>query len=397
MTKPLTDITITNLKPRPVRYEVPDGGAHGLRVIVQPSGHKSFAVRYPNAAGRRRKLTLPAGITLAAARKLAADALLAVSQGKDPATAKQAARQDARASVDDTVERLAYQFIEQYAKRQTRQNSWRQTVYCFRNDVVPAWGKRLVHEITRRDVRDLLDGIAADRPVMANRVRGVLSKFFGWLAERDVIAASPMIGVRAVTKEVPRERTLSDDELVRLWRAADKIGGGAGACIRVLMLTGQRRGEIAALKWSEVDGDVLVLPAERMKGKSSHIVPLSAQAAAIIDAMPRVGEYVFGKVPVNHWHRVKDELDAHMGDTPKFVVHDIRRGAASGMARIGIAIPVIERLLAHKSGTFKGVVGIYQKHSFLPEMTAAVQRWADHLDRLVGGKGAKVVKLARRR
>jgi integrase len=396
MARALTDITIANLKPRSVRYEVPDGSARGLRVVVHPSGAKSFAVRFRNAAGRARKLTLQPGVSLAAARKLAADALLEVAQGKDPATAKQATRGAVRAQVDDTVERLAYQFIEQYAKRHTRENSWRQTVYVFRNDVLPAWGKRTVHEITRRDVRDLLDAVAGDRPVMANRVRGVLSKFFAWLCERDVLTASPCVGVRAPTKEVARERVLSDSELHRLWLATEVVGGTAGACVKLLMLTSARRSEIANLKWGEVDGDLLVLPAARMKGKSAHIIPLSTQAAAIIAALPRVGDYVFGKTPVGHWHRIKPELDAHMGDAAPWVIHDIRRSVATGMAKLGIAIPVIERLLAHKTGTFKGVVGIYQRHSFLPELSVAVQRWADHIDALVSGKPAKVVKLRRR-
>jgi integrase len=396
MTKALTDIAIARLKPRPVRYEVPDGGARGLRVIVQPSGRKSYAVRYRNVAGRARKLTLPPGITLAAARKLAADALLDSAQGKDPATAKQAARQTTRAQVDDTVERLAARFITEHAKRNTRPNSWRGTIYAFRNDVLPAWGRRTVHEITRRDVRELLGRIAVERPVMANRTRSAISKFFGWLAEQDIIVASPCVGVRAPTKEIPRERVLSDDELRRMWLACEAIGGAVGACVKLLMLTAARRSEIANLKWSEVDGDLLMLPAERMKGKVAHIIPLSTQAAAIIAAQPRVGAYVFGKTPVGHWHRIKPELDQHVATREPWVIHDVRRSVATGMAKLGIAIPVIEKLLAHKSGTFKGVVGIYQRHSFLPELSVAVQRWADHIDQLVGGKPAKVVKMPRR-
>jgi integrase len=396
MSKTLTDIAIQNLKPRTVRYEVPDPGARGLRVVVQPSGRKSFAVRYRNAAGRARKLTLPGGITLAAARKLAADALLEVAQGRDPGSAKQDARRDARSTVDDTVERLATQFIDQHAKRKTRENSWRATAGIFRTIVLPAWGWRTVHEIRRRDVIDLLEKIAADRPIMANRTKAALSRFFRWLADRDVLSASPCVGIAAPARETPRDRTLNDDELLRLWRAAEAIGGPAGICIKLLILTGQRRSEIGGLRWSEVDGDLLVLPAERMKGRVSHVVPLSTQAAALIAAMPRVGAYVFGHAPLGHFDRIKRELDACMGDIPKWVTHDIRRSTASGMARIGIAIPVIEKLLAHKGGSFRGVAGTYQRHSFLPEMGAAVQKWGDHIEQLVTGKPVKVVKLRSR-
>jgi len=400
--KALTDIAVQNLKPRAKRYEVPDPSARGLRVVVQPSGRKSFAVRYRNAAGRARKLTLPAGITLAAARKLAADALLEVAQGRDPGTTKREARRTASAREDATVERLAKQFIEQHAKRKTRENSWRATVGNFNNFVLPAWRHRSVHDITRRDVIELLDKVAVDRPVAANRTKAAVSKFFNWLAARDVIAASPCAGVPLPSKEIPRARVLNDEEIRRLWLACDAIGGGPGACIKLLMLTGQRRGEIARLKWNEIDGDALALPAERMKGHAPHIVPLSTQAAAIIASMPQIvpqvpqpADYILGRSPI-HFGRIKRQFDAHMGTTPKWVIHDLRRSVASGMARIGIPVPVIEKILAHKSGTFRGIVGVYQRHSFLPEMAAALQKWGDHIEQLVTGKPAKVVKLPRR-
>jgi integrase len=327
--------------------------------------------------------------------------MLEVAQGHDPATTKQEARRGARSRADDTVERLADQFIEQHAKRKTRRNTARATAAAFRNDVLPSWGSRSVHDIARRDVIELLEKIAADRPILANRIKAVLSKFFGWLCERDVIAASPCVGVKPPSKEVVRDRVLSDDELRRLWVASEAVGGPAGAYTKLLILTGQRRSEIASLKWSEIDGDVLALPAERMKGKQAHIVPLSTQAAAIIASMPKIApqvprpdDFVLGRALGWHFHHVKQALDAHMGDTPKWVIHDIRRSVASGMARIGIAVPVIEKILAHKSGTFRGIVGTYQRHSFLPEMAAAMQRWGDYIEDLVSGrKAAKVVRL----
>src|SRR5262245_34248420 len=397
MSKTLTDIAIENLKPRAVRYEKPDPGARGLRVVVQPSGRKRFAVRYRNAAGRARKLTLPAGITLAAARKLAADSLLEVAQGRDPGTAKRHARRSAGARADDTIERLADQFIEKHAKRHTRPASIRATEGAFRNIILPAWGRRTVHEIARRDVIELLDGVAADRPILANRTRAVLSRFFGWLCERDIIAASPCVGVKPPSAETVRDRVLDDNELRRLWLASDAVGGNAGAYTKLLVLTGQRRSEIAGLKFSEVEGDALALPAARMKGKQAHVVPLSSQAAAIIAAQPKVDDFVLGGWRwAGNSHHVKRALDAHMGKIPKWVIHDIRRSVASGMARIGVPVPVIEKILAHRSGTFRGIVGTYQRHSFLPEMGAALQKWGDHIERLVGGKSAKVVKLRRR-
>ena len=184
-------------------------------------------------------------------------------------------------------------------------------------------------------------------------------------------------------------------ELRRLWLACDAIDGPAGACIRLLILTGQRRSEIADLKWREVKGNLLELPGPRMKGHEPHIVPLSAQAAAIIASLPRTGDYVFGTAPVVHFDRIKRELDEHMGNAPHWVLHDIRRSVASGMARIGVMVPVIEKILAHRSGTFRGIVGTYQRHSFVPEMAAALERWSAHLERMVSGKAADVIRIGR--
>src|SRR6516165_9702595 len=278
--RPLTDITITNLRPRAAPYEVPDPGARGLRVVVYPTGRRSFIVRYRNAAGRTRKLTLAAGVTLAAARKLAADAMHEVAQDRDPATTKQAARRGARSRADDTIERLAAQFIELHAKKKTRENSWRATDGIFRNIIVPAWGKRSVHDIRRRDVIELLEAVAADRPIMANRTKAAASRFFRWLADRDVIEASPCIGIAAPAPERTGERLPADGEPARLWRATEAVGGREGACYRLLMLTGLRRSEAAKLPRAEVDGsDMIAIGAARMKGKRAHTLPLSTQAA----------------------------------------------------------------------------------------------------------------------
>jgi integrase len=415
--KALTDLGIQKLKPRAVRYEVPDPGARGLRVIVQPSGRKSYAVRFRNAAGRARKLTLPTGITLAAARKLAGDALLEVAQGRDPVHTKRAGRASAKEAAAraerDTVAALAEQFTEQHVRRHLRPASIRATEAAFHNIILPAWGGRSVHDITRRDVLDILDSVVVDRPILANRLKAVLSKFFNWCASRDVIKASPVVGVASPSREIARDRVLPDDELRRLWGAAETVGGNAGshacevlernrliaaACayVKLLILTGQRRGEIGSLRWTEVGDDALSIGAERMKGKQAHVVPLSTQAAAVIQSMPKQDEFVLGAALRWHYHHVKDALDAQLGDVPEWVVHDVRRSVASGMARIGISVPVIEKILAHRSGTFRGIVGTYQRHSFLPEMAIAAQKWADHVERLVSGKVARVVKLQRR-
>jgi integrase len=402
MAKPLTTKRIENLKASAARQEVPDGGCRGLYHIVQPSGRHAWAVRY-RFNGKPRKLTLDSGLTLAEARKAATAALHELERGHDPAALKfdaQAKAEKAAAErAGDTVDNLAAQFIERYAKKKTRQNSWRQAEHVLNNIVIPAWSGRAVHDVTRRDIRELVEGVAEDRPVMANRVLAHLSKFFNWLLERDVIQASPCAGIKSPTKEHARERVLDDSEIRRLWLACDAIDGPAGRCIQLLLLVGQRRGEIAGAKWSEVHGDVLELSADRMKGKQAHIVPLSSQAAAIIASLLRIGDYIFGRSPINHFDRIKRQLDEHMGDTKPWVVHDLRRTVASGMAKLGIAVPVIEKVIGHRSGVFRGIVGTYQRHDYLVEKRDALQRWANHVEGLVSDKAGedKVVPLAVRR
>jgi Arm DNA-binding domain len=166
----LTAKAVENLKPAAVRREVPDSRCRGLYLVLQPSGRKAWAVRY-RFAGKTRKLTLNAGLTLAEAREAATTALREVERGNDPATLRFEARaQDAAAAADrkrDTIERLAEQFIEQHAKRKTRKSSWRQAEHVLNNIALPAWRGRTVHDIQRRDIRELVESVAKDRPVMA--------------------------------------------------------------------------------------------------------------------------------------------------------------------------------------------------------------------------------------
>jgi integrase len=402
----LTAKFIENLKPASHRREIPDSGCRGLYAIVQPTGRKAWAVRY-RFEGVTRKLTLDGGLTLAAARKAATDALHELERGNDPAALKFEARAAAEAaSADrkrDTVEALANEFIEQYAKRKTRRNSWRQTEHVFHKIVLPAWRGRIIHDIERRDIRELVENVAVDRPVLANRTLAHLSKFFNWLCERDVIKASPCAGVKPPAKEQARDRVLSDNEIKALWHACEGIGGAAGPAVKLMLLTGQRCGEVVGMKRSEISGDVWTLLPERTKNKQRHEVPLSAQALAIIEAIPGVdGDYLFTSSPTRRLGNMapaKVALDTHMKPAQPWVLHDLRRTAASGMAALGIKLPVIEKVLNHKSGTFKGVLAIYQRYEFAAEKRDALQRWANFIDDLVHGRPAegKVVPIGARR
>jgi integrase len=361
-------------------------------LIVQPSGAKSWALRY-SLAGKSAKLTLgraialqvgerapPNALTLAAAREQAAKERRRIELGEDPAGEKRAQR-------GDGVEALAAQFLEQHAARK-RPQTFAQYRSVMRRRILPAWSGRTVHSIRRRDVIDLVQGIARDHPALANRTLATASKFFAWLVSRDVIAASPVVGVERPAKETARSRTLTDDELRAVWEVTGKLGYPFGDCVRMLALTGCRRSEATGMRWSEIKDGVWTVPGERTKNHLSYDVPLSRQALQVLLDVPRFADcdYVFtanGRRPIHSssFGRAKIALD-NLAPLDHWTVHDLRRTCASGMQRLGVETAVIERCLNHTSGVFRGITGTYQRHSFLPERREALQRWADHVCQL---------------
>jgi integrase len=396
----ITARTIETIKPLPHRQEIPDAHLPGLYLIVQPSGARSWAVRY-RSNGQTRKHTLGAfpRIDLKAARTLAGTALRAVAEGRDPGQEKVAARSER----PDTVEAVAKQFVDLHCRRSNRLRTIEGTQQLLDLHVLPHWRKGLIKDISRRDVLDLLDGIVeGGRPVAANRVLTAVRKLFNWAMERDIIASSPCAGVKPPTPEQSRDRVLADSELRNLWHAADKLGGPFAALVKLLMLTGQRRDEVARMTWSEVDLDARLwtLPKERSKNGQPHDIPLSEPAIAILESLPRIGDtFVLttdGKAAASNYSKNRRRLDALLPpDMPQWVLHDLRRTAASGMARLGINLPTIEKVLNHSSGSFGGIVGVYQRHDFADEKRRALERWDAYVADLVSGRrGRNVVTLS---
>lgn len=393
MGKALTVAAIEKAKPGPARREIPDGMIPGLYLVVQPSGVKSFAVRY-RAGGRPKKLTLspryPA-LTLAQARERAREALMKVATGEDPAAERQQPKRD-----DDLFEHVLADFLKRHA---SRNRSGADVARSFEREVLPHWRGRRIDKITRRDVIALIDGIAdSGRGVTANRVLAHVSKLFNWCLERDIIPASPVAGVKPPAREVPRERILADEELRLLWRACDAIGEPFGPLVKLLVLTGARRGEVAGMTAAELhledDHPHWIIPAARAKNNREHVLPLPAAAVEIIAGVRRIAGaagYVFstsGVSPVSGFTRAHERLHREMckigeRDIPAWTFHDLRRTAASGMARLGIAPHVVEAVLNHKSGTIRGVAAVYNRHGYQVEQQAALEAWGRYVSDLV--------------
>ncbi len=426
MAKDLTVKALENFKPGSARREVPDGHTRGLFYVLQPSGSASWAFRY-RIAGKPKKLTLgpyPA-LDLRAARQMASEAAQSLARGDDPAATKKEAKIAARAADEpdrDFVETVVETFIERYAKKQTREKSWRETDRLLKREVVDAWRGRRLSAIKRADVHDLLDKIV-DRgaPIAANRTLAALRRMCAWAVERGIVEVSPCEKVRAPASETTRDRVLTDDELRAAWAAFDSAGWPFGPLAQLLLLTGQRLREVAEARWPEIDREARTwtIPKERAKNGVAHEVPLSEAALRILAALPRIeaggrsAGFLFtttGHSAVSGFARAKAGFERAMlvaqhGDDPDKVeapkhwtLHDLRRTAASGMAGLGIAPHVVEAVLNHKSGSIKGVSAVYNRYNYAEEKRAALEAWGRYLETLIcGAPAANVVELAKAR
>jgi integrase len=227
---------------------------------------------------------------------------------------------------------------------------------------------------------------------------------FRWLVQHRRVETNPCAGVHRPEALKARDRILTNDEIVKFWRAIDakEIRPQFGAVLKLLLLTGCRLNEIAALRWEELsaNGTQINLPGTRTKNHRPHRVPLTPTAQSIIAAMPRIADcpYVFttnGKAPVAIGSKIKNRLDAEM-NIPAWRIHDLRRTAVTGMAELGIPPDVIELCVNHVSGTRGGIAGVYNRSELLPERRLALERWAVQVQGIVSGKPAKVVQLHKR-
>jgi len=417
MAKALTTKAVEAMKPDPNnRSEISDAALAGLYLVIQPSGAKSWALRY-RFGGKPAKLTLGRWpiMGLADARAAASVALDKIDHGKNPSAEKmatKAAKLEAQLSDRDQIKTL----IGQYHKRHLAGLKSGAVVRReLDRHVVAAWGDRDIHTITKRDVIDLLDGIAdSGRVVTANRVRAYLSTFLNWAVERDILAMSPATGVKPVAKEISRDRVMSDDEVRWFWAACEAVGQPWGPFGQTLLLTGQRLSEVAKMTDGEITGDLWHLSSDRTKNARAHDVPLSEAVRAVLAGVERIEGrpgFIFttnGTSPVSGFFKARAHLAGAMEriaakergaavEIPRWTFHDLRRTCATGMARLGIAVRVTEAVLNHVSGTGGGIVGVYQRHDYADEKRAALDAWARRVLALVEGKPDNVVRIGRAR
>ena len=323
----------------------------------------------------------PPGVTLATARALAREGLKRVANGEHPRL-----HPPPTIEIEDATlfEQAAADFVERWAKPRNR--TWKETERILERDVIPHWKGRRLEAIRRADVVALLDQIAADRPIMANRVLATIKKLFSWALDRGLVDGHPVAGLSPPSPERARDRVLSDAEVVALWKAWTAMGYPWGDAFKLLLLTAARRGELEAIAWTEVDASdrVWTVPATRVKVDRPHLVPLSEPALTLLRDLPRIEGCLFafstrGGKHIQDWSGAVTSATEASAVTG-WRVHDLRRTARTNFSRIGIASDISERLLGH---IIAGVRGAYDRHDYLDQKRDALERWGAHLTALV--------------
>jgi integrase len=288
--------------------------------------------------------------------------------------------------------------------------SARTRLQVFERLVYPALGRRQIDSIKRSEIVRLLDKIEDQSGAsMAQLVLAFLSRVMNWHAGRNDDFKSPIVrGMgRVKSSEQARDRVLSDDELRVIWRAAENTPGPFGHCVRFLILAATRRNEATDMRRDEVSNGDWIIPAERMKGKREHVAPLSPEAKAIIQGIPKLGPYVFttdGRRPIRGFTKRKAMFDAavlaemrkrdpEVNPLPNWTLHDLRRTARSLMSRAGVSTDIAERCLAHVMG---GVRGIYDRYAYHAEKKHAFEALAAQVDRIVNPPANVVTSLDKR-
>ncbi len=378
-----TDVWLRKLSaPTGTEVHYGDATCSGLSLKHTQKDVKSFSFTFRLGAktGRVTIGRYP-DISIRGAREKADEMRRAVANGVDPRRQKQEHQEQAKL----TVEAMAGQFIEQYAKPKNK--SWKQAESNLRLYLVPTLGSHPITDVRRRDIHDILDGlIKAGKGTAANRALAHMRKFFGWLVERDFLENSPADRIRKPFDERSRDRELTDDEIRLIWHASEALSGPYRAWLRLSLLCGQREVETACMRRSQIRDGTWHLASADTKNKSIHLIPLSRQALNIVEELlAQDGEYLLtsgriGDQPINGFSRAKVQINRLSGVTDwKF--HDLRAATATNLGKLGYDRALIMKVLNHKDS---GVTARYDRYSYLDEKREALQKWADTLDDIIG-------------
>jgi integrase len=400
----ITKATVEKVEPGQSDQFLWDNRLPGFGCKVTPKGAKTFIYQYRmggrGSPARRYTIGKHGPLTADQARREAEMLALKVAQGIDPQTIKV---ETTRIAVDLAFAAYVERFHGAYLLS-AWPSSHRDALALLRRYAVPILGKKPLPAVTRKDITTVL-ATAQQKIATANLLFATLRRMMRWAINQGDLERSPMDGMDPPAKAISRDRVLDDEELMLVWKASAALAYPFGPLVRLLILTGARREEIASLDWLELDRDtgIWVLPPQRSKNSVAARQPLSNLAVAELDALslrqgkadwPQSG-LVFsttGETSVSGFSRAKARLDKSIealtegqgrSAPASWRLHDLRRTLATGLQRLGVRFEVTEAVLNHVSGAKSGVAGIYQRHDWAPEKKAALQAWADHLVRLL--------------
>lgn len=412
----LTEISVERMKPPATgRVQIADAVITGLWLRVTANGAKSWSVTYrPRGATTMKRVTIgrwPA-VSVKDARDLARDVLLEVAKGGDPA----AERKRAERGEEKRFEKVARQFVEQHVKPR-RVKSWHETAALIgfparrgavqfddlskATRLVKRWRGKPVGEITRGDVVGAVDEeIKAGRHRTANKLLATTKALFVYAAPRFDLEKNPAETIERAGVERSRERVLTDDELLAIWRTAGELAWPWGSFVKMLILTAQRRSEVSQMRWQDVDLEQgwWSMPAAMTKSRRDHTVPLSAPTVAILREAPRLADddHVFWsgrRGGLLGFSQAKRKLDRLSG-VSAWRFHDARRSCATGMAKLAVPPHVLAAVLNHAPASVQNVTAIYNRFRYEGEKRQALELWAQHVLDLAEGRAGKVVALA---
>lgn len=398
--KKFTDPYIRHYPAPDKRVEVPDGGKSGLYLRVTPSGHKSFVYRYRFGHEIKRYTigTFPK-ISLTKARDEADDLYQKVKKGIDPALEKQIAKQ-----ASYSFKELAVDFKKRHLPnlRPRSRDEYKRIIDI---ELIPIFKKIAADNLSRSHIIRLLDNIAIDRnsPTLANRVRAVLSSIYSFGVDRAVVEINPVLHVKRVTGEKKRDRIYSEEEIRALWKAFEAQEEPLQSLFKMLLICGQRSAETRNMKWSDINNGIWCIPEELTKAGRSHFVPLPHMAVQVLDHVyPFTGkkEFVFASNradgPIQWMTKAKDRIRKMEKVPNDFRPHDLRRSAASYMAKLGVDRTILGKVLNHAGlAGDHSVTAIYDRYQYQEEKKQALNRWSFELSQIIEGseRDAKVYKI----
>jgi integrase len=410
--KTLTDRACKALKATGARYEIMDGVVPNMAIRISERGAKSFVLiaRFPGSDNpTRRALGTYGAITLDSARDKARQWLDDIRKGIDPAEQEARQRAEQQRQRLNSFAAMCEDFIRDKLPSEKRGKEIELTI---RRELLPKWGDLPVTSITESHVRDLTKRKAVDYPAMARNLLALIRRIFNWAIDQRAYSLehSPCARLKPnklVGEQTERTRVLCKLEMRALWRAAEAIGGPYGKFYQMLLLTGQRRNEVAGARWAEIDlkDKLWTIPAERMKAGAAHEVPLSNDAVALLKSLPRgkSGDFIFsasdGVRPIARFSAEKEKLDKAMAKQlasklDAFVVHDIRRTMRTGLSAIpNVTDLVRELVIGH---TKPELHKVYDQHAYADEKRHALDQWAKRLRGIVNGDASNVVPMRAR-